>query len=127
MISGDVSVLIADDVAVVRELHKNMLRDFGFSNFTDARDGADAIELATAHNFEIAILDIDMPKFSGLEVLSKIRSINKDIFVIIVSAAGTTENVKAALELGVDGFLVKPYSRRKLEDIVSKYHSRSLL
>ena len=125
MISSNVSILIADDVAVVRELHKNMLRDFGFNNFTDARDGADAIELATAHNFEIAILDIDMPKFSGLEVLDKLRSITKDIFVIIVSGAGTTENVKAAMELGVDGFLVKPYSRRKLEDIVSKYHSRN--
>ena len=125
MISSNVSILIADDVAVVRELHKNMLRDLGFNNFTDARDGADAIELATAHNFEIAILDIDMPKFSGLEVLDKLRSITKDIFVIIVSGAGTTENVKAAMELGVDGFLVKPYSRRKLEDIVSKYHSRN--
>lgn len=123
MIPESVSILIADDVAVVRELHKNMLRDFGFNNFTDARDGADAIELASAHNFEIAILDIDMPKFSGLEVLSKLRSINKDIFVIIVSGAGTADNVKAALKLGVDGFLVKPYSRRKLEDIVSKFHS----
>ena len=119
-------ILIADDVFVVRELHKTMLREFGFTNFIDAKDGQDAIDLSSAHEFSMALLDIDMPKFSGLDVLKSIRKINHKIFVIIVSGAGTTENVSTALDLGVDGFLVKPYSRRKLEDVVNKFLSRYL-
>lgn len=115
------SILIADDIGVVRELHKSMLRNIGFERFIDARNGEEAIELVEAHEFSIAILDIDMPKLSGLEVLRKLRSSNKDIFVVIVSGAGTTENVQIALDLGVDGFLVKPYSQRKLNSIMSKF------
>lgn len=119
------NILIADDVAVVRELHKNMLHDFGFRKFIEAHDGLEAIELAKAHIFDMAILDIEMPKYSGLEVLSELRRLDKGVFVIIVSAEGTTENVKAALDIGVDGFLVKPYSQRKLEDLVTKFKSKN--
>lgn len=119
-----VSILIADDVGVVRDLHKTMLRNFGFECFVDAGNGEEAIRLAAIQQFDVAMLDIDMPKLNGLEVLRELRRTNKDIFVIIVSGAGTTDNVRAALELGVDGFLVKPYSRRKLSDILTKFHAR---
>ena len=117
----NVQVLIADDVRVVRELHKSMLREFGFRNFFDADNGEDAIELASSRKIEMAILDIDMPIFTGLEVLSELRKLHREIFIVIVSGEGTTGNVKAALDLGVDGFLVKPYTRRKVEDIVNKF------
>ena len=125
MDSISASILIADDIGVVRELHKSMLRNIGFERFIDARNGEEAIELVAAHKFDMALLDIDMPKFSGLEVLRELRESNNDIFVVIVSGAGTVGNVQAALDLGVDGFLVKPYSQHKLNNIVSKFLFRS--
>jgi len=120
----NVNILIADDISVVRELHKSMLRNLGFEKFTDAKNGEDAIELVAAQKFELAILDIDMPKLSGLEVLNELRRLNKEIFVVIVSGSGTVANVKSALDLGVDGFMVKPYTRTKLEEIIAKFFSR---
>ena len=124
MEQSNVSVLIADDVRVMRELHKSMLRKFGFKNFYDADNGEDAIEMTAAYKIELAILDIEMPVFSGLEVLDQLRKLHRDIFVVIVSGEGTTDNVKAALDLGVDGFLVKPYTPSKIEDIVNKFLAR---
>ena len=119
------SILIADDVRVVRELHKSMLREFGFRDFFEAENGEDAIKLSASKEIDIAILDIDMPVFSGLDVLSEIRKSHRKIFVVIVSGEGTTSNVKAALDLGVDGFMVKPYTQRKLEDIINKFIAKN--
>ena len=75
------------------------------------------------YGFENTFLDsdIEMPDGNGLEVLKHIKDNNIPTFTVMVSAHGTFENVKIAMDAGADGFVVKPYSEKKIEQVIKKY------
>ncbi len=107
-----IRILIADDEPIIRMDLREILESGGYQ-VAEASDGEKAIELLEKQQFDLAILDINMPKFSGLEVMHKI-SRSKEIPIILLTAYCQSEMVSQALDMGVFGYLVKPIREEQL-------------
>jgi YesN/AraC family two-component response regulator len=118
-------VLIVDDTFASRQLLARMLLQFARVDVREARNGLTAFEQFSAVQPDITFLDIDMPHKSGIEVLKEIRAVAPQAYVVMVSAAGSLEAVQATLDLNVGGFVVKPYSGRRILDVLTKYSSET--
>lgn len=119
----DANILIVDDESIMRELLASILRGCGYSKISYAADGGRALELLVQddNDIQIAFLDISMPGPTGIEVMMQAKIMRPDCYCVIVSAHSDLGNVMAALELGARGFVVKPYSIKKIADILAKY------
>jgi len=115
------TVLIVDDVAVARDLMRAMLRSLDITQIFDASNGIDAIALFRREHPDIVFLDIRMPGMDGLQALGEMLADNPAAFIVIDSAESTAENVRAALELGAKGFIVKPFNMQKVQGILDNY------
>lgn len=102
------SILIADDHDIIREGIKNILRKAPeFEVVGEARDGEEALEKIASLKPEILLLDITMPKKSGLEILAQIRRLSRNTKVVIISVHKADAYVHRALKEGVKGYLNK--------------------
>jgi CheY-like chemotaxis protein len=104
------SILVADDAPGVRKLLRLILGR-GYE-VIEAEDGDQALRLMTEHRPDVAILDVSMPKRTGIEVCRLLRQ-DPDLAttgVIVITANGTPQDQTAALDAGADYFLTKPFS-----------------
>jgi CheY-like chemotaxis protein len=110
-------VLLADDVAVMVEAMSAALESEGHV-ITVAKDGDSALALLTSHEFDVAVLDIWMPKRSGLDVLKAVRRLKPSLPVILISGGGpgaTLEQATAIADVyGADRVLYKPFEDEEL-------------
>ncbi|MDB5100274.1 MAG: chemotaxis protein CheY [Cyanobacteria bacterium RYN_339] len=120
MKAEDVAVLIADDVPQMRRLLASYLADLGFREIDMAESGAEVVAAFRQRSYDLAFLDIEMPGLRGLEALPEVLALAPNASVVMISTQGTLDNVKAAVELGAKGFLVKPYAKQKLEDAIRR-------
>jgi two-component system response regulator RegX3 len=107
-----VNVLIVEDEPAYVEALRVALEVEGMSP-TAVLDGRDAIKEFRSHPYDVVLLDLMLPSVSGLDVLRAIRG-ESAIPVIVVSAKDAESDVVAALELGADDYMTKPYSAREL-------------
>lgn len=115
-------VLIADDSGPSREILSAILRNFVRGlELAEARNGLDALQSWEDLNPRITMLDLDMPGLDGLAALQRIRSVDPNAFVAIVSGSSSPDNVRKALELGASGFVVKPYKPQRILDVLQRY------
>jgi len=112
---GKARVLVIEDDAEIRELLEFSLGREGWSPL-QAGDGEQGLELLARQGVDCVILDLMLPGMSGLEVLRKLREDPRSagVPVIVATARGEDADVVAALELGADDYVVKPYSPRVL-------------
>jgi len=120
-----IKVLVADDVKVMRSLLKSNLSTFDVEIVSEIDNGDEVMGQVRAHAPDIVFLDISMPGKNGLEVLKELKSEFADIFVAMISGHNTFENIKCAMELGADGFVIKPYTAIKIREMIDKYRSGS--
>ncbi|MGE5708473.1 MAG: response regulator [Bacteroidota bacterium] len=104
-------ILIADDQLIIRKLLHDLVTEQGGIIVGEATDGKEAIELFATHKPELVLLDLTMPVVGGLDVLQIIKRLEPATKVIVVSAIGRGEEVDKAIRLGVDDYLVKPFSK----------------
>ena len=119
---SNIQVLIVDDVSNMRSLLASSLRSLDISTILEASNTLDAIEIYEKKHIDIVFLDLHMPKIDGFAALKKIRSINPNAFVVIVSGESSIDNVKKAILMGAKGFIVKPYQLGKIKEMIDKYH-----
>ena len=108
-------ILIAEDVPDIRELISLTLTHSGFEVIC-AADGVEAIEAANAHDFDLILLDVLMPRMTGYEACRKLRSRDetKDIPIIFLSAKGQESEVQAGKDAGADDYIIKPFAPAEL-------------
>lgn len=108
-------VLTIDDSMVVRVLISKALAPLGL-DIAQATNGQEGLDAAAADKPDLIILDITMPVLNGLETLEKLRSDPnlKDVKVIMLTAESSQENVGRADQLGVTGYVPKPFTPDKL-------------
>ena len=108
-------VLIADDDPVSRHLLQRHVQTWGHE-VTAAEDGARAWQLFTAGEFPIVITDWLMPELDGLELLRRIRALDRPgyVYVILLTALSQKEAVVQGMEAGADDFVSKPFDREEL-------------
>ncbi|RIK46339.1 MAG: DNA-binding response regulator [Chloroflexi bacterium] len=106
------TILIVDDEPTILEILSLYLRRDGYKTL-QALDGEEALALARSHHPDLLILDIMLPKRSGLEVASKLRH-EYPVPIIFLSARGDEADRITGLELGGDDYVVKPFSPREV-------------
>ena len=104
--------MIADDEAEIRDLLHLYLEKDGY-DVLEAEDGAQALSLLQSEDVDLVILDIMMPGIDGYRVLRNIRE-NNNIPVIMLSARGEEYDRLHGFEVGVDDYVVKPFSPKEL-------------
>ncbi len=111
----DASVLIVDDNEQNLELLEAYLEELSVPVHI-ARDGVDALEAVEAHQPDIILLDIMMPRMSGFQVCEKVKGNPRtaDIPIIMVTALNEVGDVERAVDAGADDFLTKPVNKLEL-------------
>jgi DNA-binding response OmpR family regulator len=119
-------VLVADDEEDIRALVAFRLKRAGYEVIT-AADGEEALLLATTRLPDLAVLDMMMPKATGLEVTHSMReqAATKDIPVILLTARAQEVDVQRGFEAGVDDYVKKPFSPQDLQARVHALLERS--
>ena len=115
-------VLVADDEAHIGRIIKLKMEQGPF-RVSLAFDGQEAIDIVEQPDpVDVAVLDVMMPRMSGLDVLERIRSNErtKDIPCIILTAAGEEEYEREARKNGATAFLTKPFSPKKLYALIAQ-------
>ena len=113
------TILIADDEEGIRESLRLILEaDY---SLLFATNGEEAVTSAKAKNPELVILDIKMPKMSGLEVLKQIKSANPSAKVIILTGYQCVDIAQEAVKNGALEYLVKPFKREEIQKAVKKH------
>lgn len=115
-------VLIADDEPKIRQGLKRVLEEMEFSITVcaEARNGLDALEKAAQFHPDFFLVDICMPKLSGIEFLEELRKMNRDCPVIVISGFNEFSYAKQAIKLGVSEYLLKPIAEEELRTAVKK-------
>lgn len=114
-------VLVVDDASFVRLMIRQVLIRLGHTDILEAENGLEAIELYKAYIPVLTILDITMPELDGLSALKEIIAFDPAAKVIMCSAVAQEGIVRAALDLGAVGFVIKPFRPDELGKKISQY------
>lgn len=113
-------VLVVDDSKISREIINSHLREFGVQDIEEAEDGFEAIsklkKLKEGTRYDLITLDVVMPKKDGLEALRDIKQLSPKSKIIICSSNHDIRTVQVAKGFGVDGYIVKPFTKQKFLD-----------
>ncbi len=113
-----ICVVLADDHQVVRHGIKQFLTAAGIEVMAEAEDGAQALQLIEHHQPDVAVLDIHMPEYSGIEVARRVRAKGLPVGLLILTAYDDDPYIVAALEAGVNGFVLKTADMEEIIDAV---------
>lgn len=115
-------ILICDDSKFMRMMLKDIIENMGVlkSNIFEAEDGKVGVEKYNEIKPDAMLMDITMPVMDGILAMKQILKENSQAKIVILSAMGQQENVKEALENGAKDFVVKPFKRERIEDVIKK-------
>lgn len=117
-------ILLAEDDPGTAELLEMVLGGFGHS-LEHAPDGDKAVEVFDNGRFDLALLDVMMPGRNGLEVLAHIRSHNRDMPVVMLTAKTTEDDHLRGYNAGADAYLTKPFDPDELNKALVAIASKS--
>jgi len=121
---GKIRVLLAEDHVVVREGTRELIqREADMEVVGEASDGEEAIQLASKLQPDVVIMDISMPKLSGIEATKQIKALQPDTAVLILTAYDNDQYIFALLEAGAAGYLLKNVRGRELIDAIRAVHA----
>jgi DNA-binding response OmpR family regulator len=105
-------LIIEDDPSILRGLQLNL----GMEGYAvrSAADGETGLQLARTERFDRLVVDLMLPRLSGLEIIRELRRDDADLPVLILSAKGHESDKVAGLQLGADDYMVKPFSLKEL-------------
>jgi len=114
--------LIVDDMPTMRRFIKQSLRDLGYTQVRMAPDGDAAIALLKSEDFDFVLTDWNMPGTPGIDVLKHVRADARlaKLPVVMLTAEAKREHIVQAIEAGVSGYVVKPFSVKTLKEKISK-------
>lgn len=111
------SILIVDDDLAIRSLLEVMCRRLGYECET-ASDGDRALEMLAARSYDVALLDLIMPRVSGFEVLDVLKESADRPAIIVITGAGASETARASTAGVVDAVITKPFQLHAIASIV---------
>ncbi|HNU71953.1 MAG TPA: sigma-54 dependent transcriptional regulator [Thermodesulfobacteriota bacterium] len=120
-------ILLADDDKNLRKVLKVELSGEGYT-VLEAEYGSRVLDLLENHNFDILLLDLNLPDIDGIEILKKIKCSEVPVEVIILTAYGSISTAVDAMKLGAYDYLTKPFQFEELAAVVEKaYEKKKLL
>lgn len=112
-------ILIVDDEENVRYSFRKFFRNANTS-ISEAHNGMEAINIIKKESFDLVLMDIEMPGISGLEAIQRVKAMQPNLPVIIMTAFGTTERVIGAMKYGAFEYIEKPFDIERLKKLVKE-------
>ncbi|MGH8214877.1 MAG: chemotaxis response regulator CheY [Rhodanobacteraceae bacterium] len=124
----NLKILVVDDFSTMRRIIRNLLGELGFgaANIREAEDGTAALAALRAGGIDLVVTDWNMPGMTGIDLLRAIRADAelKSLPVLMVTAENTREQIIAAAQAGVNGYIVKPFTAATLSDKIERVFER---
>ncbi len=121
-------ILVVDDFSTMRRIVRNLLVELGFSGplIQEADDGESALVMLKSQPFDMVVTDWNMPNMTGIELLRAIRAEAslKGLPVLMVTAENNRDQIIAAAQAGVNGYIVKPFTAATLQEKLTKIFER---
>ena len=117
---GKIKIFAVDDSIVTLKILKKTLKDTDFEVIGEATSGKKALEQYDILKPDLVLLDIIMPELDGIETLERLVSKDKNAKVVMVSSMGTKEKVMESLAKGAKNFVMKPYEKSTLIEVLKK-------
>jgi two-component system, chemotaxis family, chemotaxis protein CheY len=121
--SGLNKILVVDDSQLIHSMYRLVLNKYSGCSIVDAMNGLEALDVLSRENdFDIILLDINMPVMNGLQFMEKIKreNIHRHIPIVVISTEGKEEDTLRALKLGAWGYVVKPFKPHVLYELIEK-------
>jgi two-component system, chemotaxis family, chemotaxis protein CheY len=124
----NMKILVVDDFSTMRRIVRNLLVELGFSNplIQEADDGESALVMLRSLPFDLVVTDWNMPNMTGIDLLRAIRAEEalKGLPVLMVTAENNRDQIIAAAQAGVNGYIVKPFTAITLKEKLTKIFER---
>lgn len=114
------SIVIVDDAKLMRLMLKSIVEKAGYKVLAEMENASQLLEQYTELAPDLVLLDVIMPKMSGLEALEALFEMDENAKVIMVSSAGKESNINKAQELGAKNFITKPFDENKIVEIINQ-------
>lgn len=118
-------ILLVDDNEINQEVLKINLRRFGFSDISLAKNGLEAVELAEREQFDLILMDCQMPIMDGYEATKKIRQLNDEqkshVPIIAVTAYVNEDEKKKGVDCGMNDYVPKPVNITLLHEKIRAF------
>ncbi len=112
------TAMVVEDEGVANELLSSTFKNF-FSDVSSAFNGKEAIEMFEKLQPDIVFVDIVMPEMDGIELSRKLREINPNQIIIVISASNDIQKISESIEIGVNSFIQKPIDTKKIIELLS--------
>lgn len=125
-VDKEILILVVDDQALSRAMVRATLKGLGFDNVVLLEDGSQAFPILESERVDMIIADWRMPGVSGLELLKRVRSVEKTRHIPFLMLTGdrSRESVMAAVQAGVTDYLGKPFTSQMLSEKVASVMSK---
>jgi two-component system chemotaxis response regulator CheY len=122
MTNKNLKFLVVDDFPTMRRIVMSLLKELGYTNLTEAENGAEGLAKLRSSHFDFVVSDWNMPVMDGLTMLQHIRAdaALKHLPVLMVTAEAKKENIIAAAQAGASGYVVKPFTAATLQEKLAK-------
>lgn len=114
------TVLVVDDAAFMRMMLKDILEKNGFKVVGEAANGEEAVKKYKDLKPDVVTMDITMPVLDGIKAVKKIKKIDPEAKILMVSAMGQEKLIIESIEAGAEDFIVKPFQPGKVVEAVKK-------
>lgn len=119
-----ITVMITDDHSMIREGLKNLLElDGDIKVIAEAENGVECLEQLNQYSPDILLLDINMPKMNGLEVLQNIKERHLKVKVLVLTVHNEVEYLMKAIDIGVEGYILKDSESDELKKAINAVYS----
>lgn len=112
-------VLVVDDMSSIRQVIVTLLKASGYET-ADAGSGELALQLMQKSKFDLVLSDWNMPGMTGAEFVSAIRSKDKVVPVVMITAEADRQRILEMQSIGVNGYLLKPFKQQALLNVLGK-------
>lgn len=123
---NNLDILIVEDELFQREMLRDFLRKAGH-RATEAESGEKALQLLEKGCFDLMLMDFRMPGMNGLETLQKVKIVDTEIDVVIMTAYGTVETAVAAMKAGAVDYITKPMDLDELAILIGRVAEHRIL
>jgi two-component system chemotaxis response regulator CheY len=125
-VDKNMKILIVDDFSTMRRIIRNLLRDLGYNNTSEADDGQSALPMLQNGAYDFLVTDWNMPGMQGIDLLRAVRADAKlrHMPVLMVTAEARREQIVEAAQAGVNGYVVKPFTAQTLKEKIDKIFER---
>jgi two-component system, chemotaxis family, chemotaxis protein CheY len=119
-------IIVVEDSNTIRYLISKMLKGFGYLDFIAVESAEEAHKLILKEQFDLMLLDWNLPKMSGLDLLKYIRGSGQftDLNVVMVTTMHERNKILQALKIGVQGYILKPLDAKVLQEKLKEIESK---